>query len=132
MRSGWWTWLIQSKTAQCLPKRCGKQRSSPSVKLPHCSWPSSSHRKPLCGPPQLKAVVELASRDPSAEVLSSVVRLLSKWSREQPPRQRDELDRAVAELQGASGALLRWKTTGAIRADAAAALVEQFALPGGN
>jgi putative membrane-bound dehydrogenase-like protein len=83
--------------------------------------------KDLGGPEQLQAVVDLALRDPSAEVLLFVVQLLTKWSLELPPAKRPELDRVVAELQGASGILLRWRTDGPLSADTAAEIVRPFA-----
>lgn len=80
----------------------------------------------LGGPLQLRAVVDLAARDPSAEVLSSVIRLLNQWSGEHSA-EKTKLDHAAAELQGTSGALLRWQTTGPLDADAAGAWVQQLA-----
>jgi putative heme-binding domain-containing protein len=79
----------------------------------------------LGGPPQLKAVLDLALHDPSAEVLASIVRLLTRWSVSQPDRRR-QLDRAVAEVQGTSGVLLRWKTVGPFGPDAANALATRI------
>jgi HEAT repeat protein len=60
----------------------------------------------LGGPSQLKDVIELAARDPSAEVLTAVIRLLTRWSGV-VPAEKARFDRAASELQGASGALLR-------------------------
>ncbi len=79
--------------------------------------------------PQLKPVVELALRDPSAAVLSSAVRVLTKWHQDQPTAEQGELDRAVAQLQGATGVLLRWRTAGPVRKEAGAELVRQLTSP---
>ncbi|MBI4664326.1 MAG: c-type cytochrome [Verrucomicrobia bacterium] len=79
----------------------------------------------LGGAPQLKAILELARRDPSAEILSSVARLLEQWLQAQPANQRDELNGAVAELHGATGSLLRWQLAGPFLEGAAAAAVAQ-------
>jgi putative heme-binding domain-containing protein len=68
----------------------------------------------LGGPEQADAVVDLARRDPSAEVLPLVLRMLSDWAVRRP-----ELERAVADLQGTSGILARWRVTGPVSADAA-------------
>jgi putative membrane-bound dehydrogenase-like protein len=85
----------------------------------------------LGGPGQAKAVVELATRNPSAEVLPLVVRLLTQWggSLELPRPKQAELDRAVAEVQGASGNLVRWQAHGPLPMQAATPLIERFAHP---
>jgi putative membrane-bound dehydrogenase-like protein len=68
----------------------------------------------LGGPEQAGAVAELAKRNPSLEVLTAAVQALTTW-RERPgtmPSQQRNLDRAVAEIQGSSGSLLRWNVSG--------------------
>jgi putative membrane-bound dehydrogenase-like protein len=72
----------------------------------------------LGGPGQAGPVVEVARRDPSAEVLPVVLHLLTDWSG-RPGAKRAELDRAAAELQGASGVLARWHVAGPLAPDAA-------------
>jgi putative heme-binding domain-containing protein len=53
----------------------------------------------LGGPQQAQPVLELAKHNPSIEVLQASVRALSKW----------HSDRAVAEVHGATGVLVRWQ-----------------------
>jgi putative heme-binding domain-containing protein len=79
----------------------------------------------LGGPAQAEAVVDLARRDPSAEVLPLVLRLLTDWSG-RPGAKRAELERAAADLQGASGVLARWQITGPLSLAAAMRLVERL------
>jgi putative membrane-bound dehydrogenase-like protein len=64
----------------------------------------------LGGPDQAQSIIELARRNPSAEVLPTVTRTLTAWTLNDkiPASTRAELDRAVAELQGSSGVLARW------------------------
>ena len=67
----------------------------------------------LGGPEQTGAVVELAKRNPSLEVLSAAVQTLTAWQERASTTetQQQGLDRAVAEIQGASGSLVRWKVS---------------------
>jgi putative membrane-bound dehydrogenase-like protein len=83
------------------------------------------------GPEHADAVAQLAQRSPSADVLTTAVRLLTAWRddvADAPPRQK-ELDRAVADIHGASGMLLRWDAREPVTAREAPALIELFALP---
>jgi putative heme-binding domain-containing protein len=82
----------------------------------------------LGGPAQLEAVLDVAARNPSAEVLSLVVRMLTRWAADDRTR-RPELDHGVADLQGRSGALVRWTAAGPRPADAASAIVKRLASP---
>jgi putative membrane-bound dehydrogenase-like protein len=79
----------------------------------------------LGGPEQAKAVVELARRDLSADVLTRVLHLLTTWS-EQPGVSRADLEQAAADLQGSRGILACWHVTGPVPAADAAGLVERF------
>ena len=63
------------------------------------------------GPEQAAPIVDLARRDPSAEVLPLVLRMLTDWAARHGAK-RDELERATADLQGASGVLARWSVAG--------------------
>jgi putative membrane-bound dehydrogenase-like protein len=67
----------------------------------------------LGGPAQSAAVAELAKRNPSLELLSAAVQTLSTWRERSgtTPHQQQELDLAVAEIQGASGNLIRWRVS---------------------
>jgi putative membrane-bound dehydrogenase-like protein len=82
----------------------------------------------LGGPEQAAAVVDLAQGNPSLDVLRTAVDVLTNW-RERPgtsASQQQDLDRAVAEIHGASGSLVRWDLSGpiAIRTDIPANSIE--------
>jgi putative heme-binding domain-containing protein len=83
----------------------------------------------LGGPEHAPAVIDLANREQSAEILTLAIRALAKWSgdRELPAERRSELHRAVALLQGQSGVLARWDTRGALNEDVAMPLAEKVA-----
>ena len=68
----------------------------------------------LGGPEQAGAVADLAKRNPSLEVLTAAVQTLTTWRERAATTasQQQELDRAVAEIQGSSGSLVRWKVSG--------------------
>jgi putative heme-binding domain-containing protein len=80
---------------------------------------------------QAEAVIDLARRDPSAEILMPSIRLLAKWNREieLPNARRTELGRTVAELQGQSGVLVCWQASGELSADDAARVLTSVATP---
>jgi putative heme-binding domain-containing protein len=67
----------------------------------------------LGGPLQSGAVAELAKRNPSLEVLTAAVQTMTTWQERTATTEaeRQELDSAVAEIQGASGSLVRWKVS---------------------
>jgi putative membrane-bound dehydrogenase-like protein len=83
----------------------------------------------LGGPGQAGAVAELARSNPSAEVPAAAVRVLTSWRDRAglPAARRQELDRAVAEVHGGTGILVRWNVRGPLPAQDAAQLIEQFA-----
>lgn len=64
----------------------------------------------LGGPGHAAAVAALARRAPPTDVLVRAVRLLANWAGREgiSAAQRGELDRAVAEVPGATGAIVRW------------------------
>ena len=64
----------------------------------------------LGGPDQAKAVAEFGKRNPSSEGTAAAVRLLTAWRNHNTvtDEQRQELDRAIAEIHGAGGILVRW------------------------
>ena len=80
----------------------------------------------LGGPEHVPAVIEIAARNSSTEVLFLTVEMLTKWSTREglDAAQRADLDRAVIELQGTSGLLLAWKLIGPLSPDEAARMVE--------
>jgi putative membrane-bound dehydrogenase-like protein len=94
---------------------------------PETRWAGLQCVADLGGPDQAAAVIDLARHDPSAEVLPLVLRMLTDWAR-RPGVKRGELDRAAAELQGASGILALWFVTGPLPADDA----ERLAATGGE
>jgi putative heme-binding domain-containing protein len=75
----------------------------------------------LGGPEQAGDVVELAKRKPAADVLPQVLRMLTAWA-SRPGADRSQLERWMAEVQGAGGTLARWQIAGPLEADAAARL----------
>lgn len=77
---------------------------------------------------QAPAVIDLANRDQSAEVVNSAIGLLTKWanSGEKQAPGRLALERAVAELQGQSGMLVRWSAHGPLLESAVPSLVERL------
>jgi putative heme-binding domain-containing protein len=80
----------------------------------------------LGGPGQAKALVDLAQRSPSADVLPEVVRLFSKWA---AAGKDADLGVRLAELQGSSGVLARWSVAGPMEVDKARSLVKAIATP---
>ncbi|HKB01709.1 MAG TPA: HEAT repeat domain-containing protein, partial [Gemmataceae bacterium] len=83
----------------------------------------------LGGPVQAAAVVALARRAPPADVLSTAVRALSAWAGREDPSaaKRAELERAIAEVHGATGALVRWAVVGPVTIKAAGEIAERYA-----
>jgi putative membrane-bound dehydrogenase-like protein len=80
----------------------------------------------LGGPAEAAAVADLAKRSPTAEILPLAVRTMTTWSqRSGVPRQRVELDRAVADIQGATGCLIRWQMTGPVPSGEAESFVSR-------
>lgn len=67
--------------------------------------------KELGGPDQAGAVMEFAIHNPSHEVLSSSVRVLTTWKDRANQKRAPYaiLDDAVAQVQGTSGVLVRWQ-----------------------
>jgi putative membrane-bound dehydrogenase-like protein len=71
----------------------------------------------LGGPREAAAVAELAKRSPTAEILPLAVRTLTGWGqRSGGCQERFALDHAVADVQGATGCLVRWEVTGPVPA----------------
>jgi putative membrane-bound dehydrogenase-like protein len=82
------------------------------------------------GPDQAQSVIELASGDPTAEVVQLVAGLLTKWSLagERQPARQLEFGRAVAEMQGRSGLLVRWQVEGPLAEASATPLLKQMTM----
>jgi putative membrane-bound dehydrogenase-like protein len=84
----------------------------------------------LGGLAQAGAVTELAKRSPSTAVLAAAVRALTTW-RDQAgltAEQRRELDRAVADVHGSNGILVRWDVNGPLSEQVASQVIERSAL----
>jgi putative heme-binding domain-containing protein len=81
------------------------------------------------GPEQAAAVVALAHRAPPTDVLAGAVRLLAAWAGRAgaATAQRRELERILAEVHGATGALICWTVSGRITGKDAAGIVERYA-----
>jgi putative heme-binding domain-containing protein len=84
----------------------------------------------LGGPEHAVAITDLAKRSPSAAILNHAVRALAKWKEQvKSPDQQTKLDRAVAEIQGASGTLVRWFTIAPLPSPALPQLVADLSSP---
>jgi putative heme-binding domain-containing protein len=85
----------------------------------------------LGGPSQSAALIDLAKRSPSAELLSPALQALTRWSHDQAHTQAQpaNLDRAVAEVQGVTGLLVRWEFSPPMSAMAAASIVARNGTP---
>ncbi len=86
----------------------------------------------LGGPEQATVLLDLAKRSPSSEVLSRVVRLLTTWAGKEgiPVETRRNLDRALAEVQGAGSVILAWRILGPLPPQTTPSVSERFAGPG--
>jgi putative heme-binding domain-containing protein len=80
------------------------------------------------GPDQAAAVAALARRAPPGDVLAAAVRVLHTWSTNKgaSDEQRRELERAVAEVHGASGTPVLWCVTGPHRPQTAAPIAQRY------
>jgi putative membrane-bound dehydrogenase-like protein len=85
----------------------------------------------LGGPPEAAAVLDLAKRSPTAEILPLAVHTLTGWGRRTgTPQERLELDHAVADVQGATGCLVRWEVAGPVPAREAKSFQSRSGPPG--
>ena len=66
------------------------------------------------------AIVAAAKANPTAEILPLVCQMLTKWD-------HPDLKGKLADLQGATGRLVRWKATGPLPAKNASAIIQQWA-----
>jgi putative heme-binding domain-containing protein len=80
------------------------------------------------GPEQAAAVAALARRAPPTDVLAGAVRLLAAWAGRAgaAPATRSELERIIAEVHGATGALIRWTVSGPVAGKDAAGILESY------
>jgi putative heme-binding domain-containing protein len=85
----------------------------------------------LGGPEQARAVTEWARHNPTAEIPAAAVRVLTAWrDRKGVTAEQKELDRAVAEVHGGTGILVRWDVRGPLAAQVAPRIVERLASRG--
>lgn len=78
------------------------------------------------GPAQLDDVLSVAATNRSMEVLTRAVRAFDSWeSKSSAQPQRNELQAAIAKVQGDSGVLLNWRASGPHTVAAAAEIREQ-------
>jgi putative heme-binding domain-containing protein len=85
----------------------------------------------LGGPGQSAALIDLAKRSPSAELLPLALQALTRWSHDQAHTQAQpaNLDRAVAEVQAVTGLLVRWELSPPMSAMAAASIITRNGTP---
>jgi putative heme-binding domain-containing protein len=82
----------------------------------------------LGGPEQAGAVIELARRQPSVEILASTGKVLTAWDRpDLSVVKRQTIRDALAEIHGQSGILLAWQVRGPMTLDASSGLVTKLA-----
>jgi putative membrane-bound dehydrogenase-like protein len=83
----------------------------------------------LGGPAHIPAVTDLARRQPSAAVLTAVGKVLTGWASQQglSASKRQEIERALAEIHGSSGAILGWYARGPLAPKTAASLAARLA-----
>jgi putative heme-binding domain-containing protein len=83
----------------------------------------------LGSPEQASAVTEWAKRSPSPEILAAAARVLTTWRDRKgvTASERKELDRAVAEVQGGTGILMRWEVSDPLSVQVAPRIIERFA-----
>jgi putative heme-binding domain-containing protein len=81
------------------------------------------------GPEQASVLTTFAKRALSQDALLRTVQLLTAWADKTLPSSslRSELNDAVAELQGATGVLVRWNASGPVSAEEASRWIDQFA-----
>lgn len=86
----------------------------------------------LGGPEHVRAVVDFAKRRPSTPTLTICVRVLAGWRSlvALTPDQRKAMDRAIAEIHGATGILVRWHARGPSDRQSLQKNLKQSAPPG--
>jgi putative heme-binding domain-containing protein len=73
----------------------------------------------LGGPDQAPAVASIAQQSPSTDLQAAAIHVLTTW-RKRPTTmeaQRQELDQAIAAIQGTSGVLTQWMVAGPLPAN---------------
>ncbi len=79
----------------------------------------------LGGPEHVERIVEVAGKDRSFETLLHVARLLTTWQEREaePSPLHLALEQSIQRVQGTSGVLARWMTTGPLAPETASAVV---------
>jgi putative membrane-bound dehydrogenase-like protein len=72
----------------------------------------------LGGPGEAAAVTEFAKGNPSPEAIAAAIRTLSAWRERAalPQQQKEQMELAIATIQGTSGVLSRWSVVGPVAA----------------
>ena len=85
----------------------------------------------LGGSEQAELVSEFGKRSISTEIFTLAIRILTTWRNQQdlPDHRQAELDRAVAELQGKHGTLVRWNVVGPVVSSSASQIIKRVARP---
>lgn len=79
------------------------------------------------GPDQLDVLTTTANTNRSIEVLTKVVRTISRWENDhQHTRQGAQLRAAISRIQASSGVVLRWTIFGPLSSDNASTVVNQL------
>jgi len=86
----------------------------------------------LGGPSDLKVVADFAKRNSSTDVIVASARALSDWRdrRGATEDERQTLDRAIAEIHGAAGILVRWDANGFVPMGARDGVVKAVSVNG--
>ena len=77
-------------------------------------------------PLQISPVTKVAATSRSVDVLTAVVRVLANWREQAASTNRTAIERALADVQGASGLPLLWSTVGPITEDEARAILKKM------
>jgi putative heme-binding domain-containing protein len=82
-------------------------------------------------PDLARQVTDTAVRNPSAETLHTAIGNLMRWGSKSglAPNIATDLERATAEIHGASGVLIHWNVLGPLAAADTARIVDQIAQP---
>jgi putative heme-binding domain-containing protein len=79
-------------------------------------------------PKHADAVIALAKRDVRADVLPNAIMALSEWGKQTPSNALTEkMNRAIAEIHGTHGVLVRWRPIGPLTADERIKTIDAFA-----
>jgi putative heme-binding domain-containing protein len=82
----------------------------------------------LGGPAEAGAITDFAKQNPSTDVVVTTIRTLGDWRKraETSDAAARELDESVAEIQGATGIVIRWEASGSLPAKSATSIVDRL------